>query len=392
MTARALTPAQTTIGQTLPIAIPWRIEDVPHALQLFAANTIGRIIRDHLLLPNAEQKFSPEVFQDSLRVLDPDAPDPIHYPRKKEVLQLFRKEEQIVAFQCGDRQFHAKVWIFSTNFPSATETHTCVRIGGADEPLALTPIRLMPYLSSFFEQADGKRNLRFIQISPFDITEQQGDNVEPWKPTLFKDIGKTLFSLLDALKDKGYPIDSMICHSMGSALLEGIEDRDPASIPKTLILDRALPSVWKVGRQLLNPITFYILIFLAYCSGWTGNPEGSITAFFNKMRNQSQPVHSLTDRQVIMIEAGNDFYFSGKGAFSPSFAQTLRDIGVKAFQHPFSTNPLRLHTRAHHACPIHYLYNTSAEMISQGGFMVRSNQDVASAIVQNIFLKRHLTT
>ncbi len=362
----------------------WAVGGVKNTLQ----STIGGVIRSSLFFPDPLNKFSPAHFEECRNVLNPEIADPIHYPRKKETLQLFTHEEKTIEFTLGNATYRAKVHVFTTNFVDATETHTCVRIGGSDEALALTSIRLMPFLTAFSDHADQTKNLRLIQLSLFDIDQQEGEKFSVWKPPTFNSVNKVVFALMDELRNQGYSIDSMMCHSMGSASLDGLDEYDPAKVPNILILDRALPSVWKVGGQLLNPITYYIVYSLAYFSKWTGDPEESLMRFFTKMKADPEHSKSLADRKVVIIETIDDFYFSGYGAFDRNLAKTLNDLGVSAFQHQFSLNPIRFHPRAHHALSADQLANTTGDAIGEECFHIRPRQNVSSAIVQNVFLNK----
>jgi len=345
---------------------------------------VGNAIRDTLIMPDPKKESSSNIFDECKRVLDPNVSDPVFYPNKGEVLKLFKKTEEWINHSVGNRKFKTNVLIFQTNFFFAKETHTCVRVGGGDELLSLSSMRIMPFLSAFQRETDRKTNLRFIQVSLFESQEEKNGKFETWKAANFEEIGKVIFSFLEGLKNKKISVDSMICHSMGGAVLENLKSIDCSKVPKTLILDRILPSIWKVGRQLMNPILCCIVYFFAYCSGWNGNPEQSLVSFFENIKNKS-PALSLSDRNVVIIEAEHDFFFSNHGAFDKDLAKRLNKLGVNAFQKSFTPNHLRIHFRAHHACPIDHLVNTGP--IQTGKFSMGFRQDVASAIVNNIFMR-----
>jgi len=110
--------------------------------------------------------------------------------------------------------------------------------------------------------------------------------------------------------------------------------------------------------------------------------------FFTKMKTDPEHSKSLADRQVVIIETTDDFYFSGYGALDRNLAKTLNDLGVNAFQHQFSLNPIRVHPRAHHAISADQLANTTDEVIGEESFHVKPRQTVSSAIVQNVFLNK----
>jgi hypothetical protein len=362
----------------------WSVGGLNKQLQ----NSVGGVIRNALFFPDPLNKFSPAHVEECLNVMNPEIADPHHYPRKKETLELFTREEKAIEFTHEDKTYLAKVHVFTTNFENATETHTCVRIGGSDEALALTSIRLMPFLTAFSDHADQTKNLRLIQLSLFDIDHKEGDKFSVWKPPTFNSVSQVVFALMDELRNQGYSIDSMMCHSMGSASLDDLDQHHPTKVPNTLILDRALPSVWKVGGQLLNPVSYYIIYALAYFSKWTGDPEESLMRFFTKMKNDPEHSKSLADRKVVIIETTEDFYFSGYGAFDRNLAKTLNELGVSAFQYQFPLNPIRVHPRAHHALPTDLLANNTDEVIGEEVFPIKPRQNVSSAIVQNVFLSK----
>ena len=334
-------------------------------------------------MPDPVKKISPAIFKECENVFDTSITDPVFYPNKSDVLKLFDKKEILIEHTCNGKKLESKVLIFETNFSRAKETHTCLRVGGGDELLSLSSMRIMPYLSAFNRETDKKKNLRFIQISLFENFEDANGKLINWKPSNFEDIGKLIFSFLEGLMQKNISVDSMICHSLGGAVLEGLNSIDPKKVPKTLILDRAYTSTWKVGRQLMNPVLCYILYFLAYCSGWAGNPEYSLIRFFENQKKTTSSI-PLSDRSVIIIEAEHDFFFSNHGAFDNGVANQLNKLGVNAFQQKFVPNPLRVHYRAHHACPIDYLINNNTEGHT-GTFNIGYRQDVASAVVNNVF-------
>ncbi|NGX47762.1 MAG: hypothetical protein K1000chlam3_01145 [Chlamydiae bacterium] len=369
----------------LPISFGvWILGGIRRTVQQIANNTVGRVIRNNMFFPDPHKKFSPSVFKECKEILNPDVLDPSHYPTKVETLKLFNKEKKTITFKSGNTEFCAKILIFNTNFPRAKNTHTCIRIGGGDETLSLTPMRIMPFLSSYYDLSKQDENLCFMQLSLFGIKKKSGEDFTLWKPLNFKQTGQIVFPLLGELKKQGFSIDSMICHSMGSAILENLENRDPQEVPNTLILDRALPSVWKAGN-ILNPVIRYLVYFLAYCSAWSGDPERSLTAFYRKLKTDDS--NPISERKVIILEAENDYYFSGNGAFDKNLASNLSKLGASTFQGKFKINPLRTHPRAQHAATIDSFCNMTGKTIEQGKFSINPGENLASAIVRNIFLK-----
>jgi hypothetical protein len=135
--------------------------------------------------------------------LNPEIADPIHYPRKKRNAAAFhtrRKNNRILRWVM--QTYRAKVHVFTTNFVDATETHTCVRVGGSDEALALTSIRPHAFFNCFFSDHGPikQKNLRLIQLSLFDIDQQEGEKFSVWKPPTFNSVNKVVFALMDELR------------------------------------------------------------------------------------------------------------------------------------------------------------------------------------------------
>lgn len=349
---------------------------------------IGNYIRDSLFLPDPKLKFPQNVRDECWNVFNPEINDPDFYPNKNEVLKLFKQREEWIEFTYDNKKIRSKVLILETNFSGAKETHTCIRMGGGDEEIALSPVRIMPFLSAFqrnTKNTDYKKNLRFIQVSLHDNEFEKDGGFQKWKPAKFEDMGKVFFAMKKELEKK-FIIDSLICHSMGGAILEHLKSLQAQEVPHTIILDRSIPSVWKVGRQLMDPVRFYIVYFLAYCTGWTGYPEYSLVNFFEKF-NYIGGV-PLDQREVIILEADHDFYFSGNNAFDRNLMQRLKKCGARVFRQSFFPNPFKIQYRAHHALPINYLRNTNSttSTTKSNDFIFEPNQDAASFIVKNIFM------
>lgn len=336
---------------------------------------IGSTIRDLLFFPNVTERFNDIDFQEAKDLTNPALQS---NPKKKETLEAFQRKEEEFVFSHEGKNYSAKVLIFQSDYQGVSKEniHTCIRVGGNDELRDLTPIRVIPFLRSFHEHALQNKNLRFIQVTLRDI---QVDESTQWKPSQFADMGKVFFALVEKIKES-YEVDSLMLTSISGSLLEGLETVDETLVPKTLILDRALSSVWGVGRNIMNPISCYVVYALAYWSGWAGNPEDSIRRFYEK-------VSSPKGRKVVVIEVEDDFYFKGEGAFQKNFTDVLQKLGIEATRWKFHVNPFKYHTQTHHSLPQSKLKNHSSDDLQQKSFSIKRKQSMASAIVSNIFLE-----
>jgi len=324
----------------------------------------GPQFRDALLFSQVKHKGCQLTTRDCQSLLNPEIPD-TQFPQKRAVLSAFTPTIHRIPFVYKGKTLEANLLIFTTNHPSSHKAHTTLRIGGSDEILEVSPIRIMPYLSAALHSPV---DLTFIQLSFYDIFE---DNAQ-WKPTSFSEIGQMTSSLIGALKERGLvkQIDSMICHSMGASVLEGLE---PSDIPPTLIFDRAMPSSWKVISKQYSPPLSHLLYALAHLSNWTTDCEDKLISHHDKLS------------RVIIIETEKDFYFSKNSSFSSKTVHKLKELGVEVFHHKFFVNTLRYHERAHHAVSLQHLVNTSLEPLSSQTFSIQPHEDVASAIVHSVF-------
>lgn len=199
------------------------------------------------------------------------------------------------------------------------------------------------YVVESKEQVNGK-GVRFFLFSFYDnYVEKDGEKLN-WKPATIFELGAAPILILKALKEKGVTIDSLDLFSLGAVAFEGmryLNGSDIDIIPKTVILDRAMSSTYKVAQNLYSFPMKHLLYGAAYSSNWDGDPEGACLEFFEKVST------SMAGRTVIQVEARNDHYFSGVGAYSSDFLSRLKELGMTTYSGKFYVPCYK--ESAHHA-------------------------------------------
>lgn len=333
--------------------------------------------------------FSPSTEQGCLDILDPDIPDALR-PNKERVLEHFdiHKMED-VSVKVGNKEYKLQVRIFADK-EQEEHTHTCLRLGGNAETLNTSSAAVYPLLESYVKERGENAScpgLQLFQLSLYghSVKEEDSSEWKPWKPSEAKEIGAVFFELLNHLKkmtSSQTTFDSMICNSFSSVIFEALQEIDSEILPKTLILDRALTSVWKVGEKLRGTTAAYVLCGGAYVAGWYADPEKQLVNLFSKM-NSTEP-ESLKDREIIVIEVEDDFYFSGIGSFSPNFPS---ELNIAAFRHSFSPCQATFHRRSHHALPLDKVTN-GPEAIDNPVLRLEPYQSVSDALMHKLLFKR----
>lgn len=272
---------------------------------------------------------------------------------RREVLKNFTYRTQEIAVSMNNIQFFLQVHIYETH-GEYTKIHTCLRIGGRDETLETSDLRVYPLLKAYVKAKDGaeQAGLRIIQFSLHGHCN--GSTKQPWEPKDSSEIGNLFFAFLQKMQES-YVIDSLICHSLGSIVMESL-DHKKHKLPPIVILDRSFTSVWKVGCRFYNPVVAYVLYAGALLSGWAIAPEIFLKKYFQEQRQEL----SLSNRKVILIEVKNDHYFAGKGAFDDSFTQELNRMGIGTFRKSFEPNNIAFHERSHHCLALNKLKNGKA--------------------------------
>ena len=229
------------------------------------------------------------------------------------------------------------------------------------------------------EEVEGKK-LRFILFSFYDHQDEEGN---PWNPLTTDELSSAPLEVLKAFGQK-VKVHSMMTFSLGSFILDGLKniaEEDTDLIPKTLILNRGLASIWKVATKLFSFPVSYLLYQAVYLLGLDANPELEILRFFAQM--QSQNPQSMEGRKVVVLEAKNDRYFSGNGALDPNFRENLTTTGVEAYQASFFIPMVAEH--AHHALRMDLLINNKDSGTVSADFLpAKENESLPLTLIQNL--------
>ena len=306
-------------------------------------------------------------------------------PRRQDVLQEFKIRTEDYEFTLGPVSYQFQIKVYESI--NGDRKHTCLRVGGRDETAQSADIRAYPLLKAYTQAnklKNYKEGLCILQLSLHDhkVKKTNENKWRPWESGSAEETSRAFFAFLKHLQQNCYiQIDSLICHSLGSVVLEAVDSED-VPLPPLLILDRALPSVWKVGCKLYNPIVAYLLYGGAYIAGWGADPEQRLTQFFNK--DQKQTGH--LDRKVVLIEVKSDWYFSGPGAFADDFTDKLNKSGIEAHRKCFSLNDIAYHPRAHHALSLGKIKNGGTQDQSDT-LPLQPYESAASGIIKYLMFK-----
>lgn len=229
------------------------------------------------------------------------------------------------------------------------------------------------------EEVEGKK-LRFILFAFYDHQDEEGN---PWNPLTTDELSSAPLEVLRAFGQK-VTVHSMMTFSLGSFILDGLKsvaEKDVDLIPKTLILNRGLASIWKAATQLYPFPISYFLYKAVYLLGLNANPELETLGFFKRM--QSQNPQSMEGRKVVVLEAKHDRYFSGNGALDSNFRESLATTGVEAYQASFFI-PM-VDEQAHHSLRMDFLINNKSSGTVSADFLpTKENESLPFSLVQNL--------
>jgi hypothetical protein len=232
------------------------------------------------------------------------------------------------------------------------------------------------------------KKIQFILFSFYDNKETTRGHIDRrWEPLTMKELSKAPLDVLKALKDSGVEVNAMLTQSLGTVAYEGLRHlskHDDEAIPKTLIINRGLPSIWKAARQLLPFPISWILYGAAKISSWDADPERRLMDFLRKTSQCSDG----TRREVVIIEAIEDYFYAGPGAFNPNFHRDIGELGLQVFRGKFF--PGTVHPRAHHAISLSKLTNNSVSEILADEDVLRleKEQKVSAALARKIFAEK----
>jgi hypothetical protein len=251
-----------------------------------------------------------------------------------------------------------------TNFENGGVPHRVLRLGGNVENLTIASASMFPFFSSFCKiHPSGNKNLEMTQPSFHDMKKDG----EPWKPNTAQEYADLMFAFKKKINDWG-EIHSMLCFSMGSMALEGLENRDPQEVPKNLIIHNGCPSIWKVGVKTQNFVIARLLYWSAWVTGWGGDPEHSVKEFYNR---------NVERRTFVNMRAKHDAYFSDQGYWDAFGDKNVCD-------HTVRMNRIVSHERSHHAATPDSMINTDGP-IQGGSFAMGAWQSFADALASSLF-------
>lgn len=347
---------------------------------------LGSTFRDIFLMPlNGARKLHPSTQQACKDIINDKVPDP-QRPQKKDVLNEFKVTElEEMQLDIGGEKYRLHMRMFESS-SQGSNVHTCVRIGGNDETLDGANLRIYPLLAAYSEQNKSGKGLRLIQFSFYGNECQPAGTTgwQPWKPVDAAEAGHVVFEQIRHLQEKkGYKVDSLYVSSLGNMIFDVLDGVDPAFLPKALILDRPLSSIWKVGAK-LYPLGVYLLYPCACGAGFAANPEKALPKYFNYLKMQ-RPT-DLANRKLVLIEVKEDRYFSGVGAFDNDFVSKLKSAGVPAHRKCYDVNEIAYAKETNHSLASNLLFN-SEQKDSNEVFPVEPYESLASSIVKNVFLE-----
>lgn len=323
---------------------------------------VAALVRDNFFFTSIDDRFTPEEIEEA-NYIETGYAGSIGFVCYHDYVTITHKTNglviEILRFE-------------STGASSFSKIHNCLCIGGRDEDLRVAPIRLKPYLEECFVQSNS--SLRLMQISFYNIKFEQN----ACRPLSAEEYGEVTFLVLNQLQQVGRKVHTLICRSMGSIVLHNLEKRDLELVPKNLILDRTIPSIKKLARQVfpwLHPIIFRVVLW----SFGAPDPENSLLSFFNECSGK------LRDRRLLLIEAHQDEYVPPPYGWDAKFIENLTARGTLAAYYRFKPNRIHVHARAHHACSLAEGVNWTGNKISCAPWLeIAPQEGIIRAIVSLI--------
>lgn len=234
------------------------------------------------------------------------------------------------------------------------------------------------------EAIEGKK-LRLILFSFADHQVKTRDGVHSWDPVHIDELSGSILDILKAYQSHAR-IDSMLCFSLGSLFYDGLKHVTPKEsdfIPKILGLNRGLTSIKKVSEKLYPFPISSILYNSVYYLGLDANPERELIHFFQRMQLYGTP---MNHRQVVVIEARHDRYFSEKGKLDEDFPSHLSQAGASVSHGNFFI-PMVVEA-AHHAIRLDWIVNNQEAGTNTDGFLpFPKNKTLARGLASNILTR-----
>lgn len=240
----------------------------------------GNCLKNKIFLPLNNQSIPSSEERSCKEIFNPDIPD-AQYLNKKEVLEAFEHTEGYFTVNLGENVYQIAYHHFASKCENAKK-HISFRIGGNQENKITALPQIYPFLAEHV-QSNSETHLSFFHVSLYDNYVKKGNDVrEKWVPEDELEIGNVFLELLRSMKQKNQEVDSLICHSLGSIVFDALQKNQHSldDLPKSIILDRAMTSLWKTGRKLYPCVVAFILYSLAELTHWSADPEQSLLNFF----------------------------------------------------------------------------------------------------------------
>jgi hypothetical protein len=221
---------------------------------------------------------------------------------------------------------------------------------------------------------NGKK-FRVILFSFNENQEYQQYHTRKWEPLNLNELSKSPLLVLKAFQKNGVEVDSLITTSLGNVAFDDLSSEE--ELPLTLAINRGLTSIKKVSQRLFSFPLNYFLYGMAKLTRWNADPEQGLLNFLSQSHENP--------RQIIMIEAIKDYYFSESAGFASDYHKKLMDLGVRVFRASFYPFPFQI--RSHHAISLAHLTNNCATKIlaNTANFSFQEDENVASLLAKEIF-------
>ncbi|MCB1107828.1 MAG: hypothetical protein KDK76_07015 [Chlamydiia bacterium] len=239
------------------------------------------------------------------------------------------------------------------------------------------------------EEIGGKK-LRLILFSFYDHLVTTSDTLKKWDPKSIDELSGAVIEILKAIQKDGDLIDHLMMFSFGCITLNALkhlEVTDPY-IPKSIVIDRGFVSSEKIAT-LMFPYLYPMVNFVTWLTGLDANPEKELLNFFKRMEVESPK--SLEGRQVVIIEAKHDRYFSNESGFDPLFHKHLSETGVSVYRGHYFVGP-GIDRISHHAIRKDWMINAEHGTSSENFFPAPPNESLSDTLASNLFQKEGLNT
>lgn len=226
------------------------------------------------------------------------------------------------------------------------------------------------------------KTILFILFSFYGHEEATLGTIKRWDPLTIRELSRAPLDILRALKSQDIEVDVLITQSLGNVTYDAINElskEDQKIIPRKLVINRGLASVLKVALKLYVFPLSLILYRLARLSGWNADPEQDLVDFLEK---NPQSING-TKREVVIIEAKNDHFFSGPGGLGHDLHEKLAKSGISTFRGGFC--PSVYHSRARHAASISKLTRNSVTTIAVDDLLnLQKEEKLSTALARYI--------